>query len=80
MSLPPEYRAPSRELHGFTALLNHYLFEGANRPHAQFVKAVYAVMARTDFAASFALLEHEGRDSIAQHLTEWVDLMVSSSA
>jgi len=79
---PPrsEYRAPSRELLGFTALLNHYLFEGANRPHAQFAKAVYAVMARTDFAASFALLEHEERESIAQHLTEWVELMASSFA
>jgi hypothetical protein len=76
----PEYRPPSRELLGFTALLNHYLFEGANRPHAQFAKAVFAVMARTDFAASFALLEQEERDSIAQHLTEWIGLMVSSFA
>ncbi|GAA3085423.1 hypothetical protein GCM10010464_56760 [Pseudonocardia yunnanensis] len=76
----PEYRAPSRELLGFTALLNHYLFEGANRPHAQFAKAVYAVMARTDFAASFALLEKQEQVSIAEHLTEWVDVMVSSFA
>ncbi|WP_433558604.1 hypothetical protein ACQPWY_08970 [Pseudonocardia xinjiangensis] len=76
----PEYRAPSRELLGFTELLNHYLYEGANRQRAQFAKAVYAVMARTDFAASFRLLDAEERAAIAANLTEWVGLMVSSFA
>jgi len=76
----PEYRAPSRELLGFTQLLNHYLYAGASKADAQFAKAVFAVMARTDFAASFEFLDPEERGAIKAHLAEWVRLMVESFA
>jgi hypothetical protein len=76
----PEYRAPSRELLGFTQLLNHYLYEGANASVAQFAKAVFKVMARTDFAASFGFLDQDEKTAITAHLDEWVRLMVESFA
>jgi hypothetical protein len=76
----PRYRAPSKELLGFTEMLSYYLYEGANAPEAQFAKAVFAIMARTDFAASFALLDAQEQAAIAAHLDEWVRLMVRSFA
>jgi hypothetical protein len=74
------HRAPSRELLGFTELLNHYLNLGANTRTARFSKAVFGVLARTDFAKSFSLLPPEEQQAISRNLAEWVDLMVTSFA
>lgn len=66
---------PSEELVGFITLLDTYLRAGADRSWRTFPKAVFQVMARTDFATMFALLPEPERTAVASNLSEWVRLM-----
>ena len=77
-SPPPQYQMPSAELMGFIRLLNHYLWLGANAKQAQFPKAIFHVMARTDFARIFSLIDEAERTAIGQQLEAWMQLIVDS--
>ncbi|HEX6356348.1 DUF4157 domain-containing protein [Actinophytocola sp.] len=66
---------PSNELLGFITLLDSYLRAGLGKDDVTFPKGLFPVMARTDFAAMFALLPVVERNAVANNLDEWVRLM-----
>lgn len=66
---------PSGELLGFITMLENYLRQGAQSEWRTFPKAVFPVMARTDFAKMFTMLPSSERDAIAADLDAWVQLV-----
>lgn len=66
---------PSGELLGFITMLENYLRQGARGERKTFPKAVFPVMARTDFAKMFTMLAPPERNTIAADLDAWVQLV-----
>lgn len=67
--------APSGELLGFITMLDHYLRQGTGTGKMIFLKGLYPVMARTDFAAMFTMLPDTERKSIKENMDAWVQLL-----
>ena len=76
---------PSQSLIGFVTLIQRYLAEGMGDPYAKtqqvatFPKAVFSVMARTDFKQMFSMLPEEERNVIAGNMELWVSTMLSKN-
>jgi hypothetical protein len=75
-----ENRTPSDDLVGFVSLLDLYLRAGSKPQHKAFPKAVFDVLARTDFASMFALLPADERTEITTRLPAWVETVIGIAA
>ncbi|HEY0508594.1 MAG TPA: DUF4157 domain-containing protein [Blastococcus sp.] len=68
---------PSPDLIGFITLLKSYVRAGSRDERQTFLKAVFRVMARTDFASMFSLLPEPEQGVIINNLDSWVTTVVA---
>lgn len=71
---------PSADLVGFITLLKSYVRAGSPDERQTFLKAIFKVMARTDFASMFSLLPESEQGVIIGNLDGWVATVVAGEA